>query len=149
MSYETFVRVSPGWRELINEVTFASDSRTSIGSVEELKTGLLAVAHAGAGRNFVSAAQTLARRLLVAAMESDAGACETPPIATGVGSERVVQSEAVSVQVTVNGSFGSRAGVAVEVRRTVPFASTTDRRVPPLSDGDASCSVERMATFTD
>src|SRR4051812_20800508 len=133
----------------MSALTFVSASRTSIGKAEELKTGLLAVAQAGAERNFVSATQALARRLLVAAMESDAGVRDTPPMATAVGSERVFQSAAVSVHVTVNGSLGSRTGVAVDVRTTAPFASTTARRVPLLSVGDASCSVERMATFTD
>src|SRR3954447_20071951 len=106
----------------MSALTFVSDSRTSIGNAEELKTGLLAVAHAGAGRNLVSAAQTLARRLLVAAMESEAGVCAVPPMATGAESERVLQSEALRVHVTVNGSLGSRTGVAVDVRRSVPFA---------------------------
>src|SRR5438309_2049062 len=99
-----------------------SDSRTSTGSVDEVKTDFERVAQSGAGKTGRSIFQSAARRVFVAAMERETGVRP----ATAAGSASVVHSAAGRVHLTVYASESVAA--AVEVRTTVPFASTTARR---------------------
>src|SRR3954449_10585010 len=82
------------------DVRVASDSRTSTGSADEVKTGFDAVAQSGAGRMGRSSFQSAARRVFVVAMERETGV--RPP--TAAGSASAFHSAAGSVHFTVNAS---------------------------------------------
>src|SRR5205823_2146144 len=122
---------------------FESDSRTSTGSVDDVKTGFDAVTQSGAGRTGASSDQTAARSVFVAAIESETGGRGVP-----VALIRAVHSAALKVQRIVNPSVASRVGVPEKVRSVLPFESTTARRAPLATLAGASCSVARMVTLT-
>src|SRR5206468_5120257 len=110
-SYGVVVAVAPLGMPLTKLDTFDRDVRISTGVAEELKTGCEAVAQGGAGRIGRSKLQIAARRVFVAAIESDTGV--RPP--TGLGSVRAAQSLALRVHATVNSSPGGRVGGYVSV----------------------------------
>src|SRR6185436_18132427 len=75
-----------------------SDSRTSTGMAEEVKTGLLAVAQAGAASGAALELQPAARSELVTPTESDCGVSVLALARTGAVLVRAFHSAAVRVQ---------------------------------------------------